>query len=119
MSTAKRQKEARRRRGIRPDPFAWMPGGLLVSRAVCGLSGNALAVFLQLNANWKPAANGRKQGTAVLPYARAAAESRIGHTGLARAFRELEQANLILRVTFGTRPSGPGGAQARAAEWAL
>jgi hypothetical protein len=119
MSNAKREKDARRGYGPRPDPFAWLPPGLLVSRVVCRLSGGTLAVFLLLNANWKPAANGRERGRAVLPYGKATAQCRIGRTALARAFRELEEAGLIVRLTFGTRPRGPGGARAKAAEWAL
>lgn len=119
MSNAKRVLEARRRYRSKPEPFAWMPGGLLVSQSVCSLSGQALAVFLLLNANWIPPASGRSHGKAILPYGKAVKIAHCGRTAIAQAFRDLQEHALILLLKPGTRPRHAGAARGEAAEWRL
>lgn len=112
VSAAKREREARRRHGSRSEPFAWLPGSLLVSQPVCELSGPALAVFLLLNANWVPANTSKKSGRAFLSYSKAVQQTGRGRSSIARAFRELASCGLIKLVKPAAhvwRGAGRGG----------
>ncbi len=116
VSSAKRLREARRRKGR--EPFATLRCDDLLS-AACALDPAALRVWLLLHAAYKPPEVTGGTGEAFISFTQAVEMAGHGRSAIATAFRRLRASGHIVLVREGSRPRAQGAAAGEAAVWNL
>ncbi len=101
VSSAKRLREARRRKGR--EPFATLRCDDLLS-AACALDPAALRVWLLLHAAYKPPEVTGGTGEAFISFTQAVEMAGHGRSAIATAFRRLRASGHIVLVREGSRP---------------